>query len=479
MNPEDQVLKEKVLLLLSRERELWGLRKKHARVSAWLAVAQALPEIASLRTSGAVYPTLSRALVTLLKLQDVALFEVAGDQIRFLGGRSRDPVARLEAEAAELLLAGAGICNDASEGPCRALGDAVGLYRFMWHRIVISESRVLLVAVGYTKDKASFYPVFEQAEFGHFVNMGQQLAVLLRNAALVEALETEKKALEELNESLEQRVTERTQELARANRTLATALETLQEKERRIDDDLEQARAFQQNTLPALPRSDRIAFAARVKPLDIVGGDVYDIAGIAAGRFRVLVADVTGHGVQASMRTIVLKAEYDRMKYDHDTPDTLLVALNDRLTKSFPGQELICTAVCFDIVFEGDAVRMRYVNAAHPPLLVLGHETREIYRDGSFLGLSLDIELEGVDVELAPGDWIFAYTDGLCDQVDSSGALFSVPNEARPAVDGVDDVEEALDRIFERFDSFRGAARLHDDLALVAMKIGPPFYGGS
>jgi serine phosphatase RsbU (regulator of sigma subunit) len=473
MNPEDQVLKEKVLLLLSRERELWGLRKKHARVSAWLAVAQALPEIASMRTSSAVYPTLSRALVTLLKLQDVALFDVAGGEVRFLGGRSREPVSRLGAEAEELLGAGAGICNEASDGPSRALGDAVGLYRFMWYRIIVGENRILLVAAGYTKDKASFYPDFDHVEFGHFVNMGQQLAVLLRNTALVEALEAEKKALEELNESLEQRVAERTEELARANRTLATALETLQQKERRIDEDLEQARSFQQSTLPALPRNDRIAFAARVKPLEIVGGDVYDVAEVAAGRFRVLVADVTGHGVQASMRTILLKSEYDRMKHDHATPDTLLVALNERLTKSFPGQELICTAVCFDVVLEGDAVRMRYVNAAHPPLFVLGRQMLEIYRDGSFLGLSLDIELEGVDIELAPGDWIFAYTDGLCDQVDSSGALFSVPDEVRAAVDGVDDVDEAVERIFERFDSFRGATRQHDDLALVAMKTRP------
>jgi hypothetical protein len=62
----------------------------------------------------------------------------------------------------------------------------------------------------------------------------------------------------------------------------------------------------------------------------------------------------------------------------------------------------------------------------------------------------------------------------LCDQVDSSGALFSVPNEVRPAVEGIDDLDAAIERIFERFDSFRGATRLHDDLALVAMKIRSP-----
>src|SRR5687767_4756798 len=51
MDRDAELLKDKVLLLLARERELLTLRRGHARVSAWLTVAHSLSELVSTRTT--------------------------------------------------------------------------------------------------------------------------------------------------------------------------------------------------------------------------------------------------------------------------------------------------------------------------------------------------------------------------------------------------------------------------------------------
>ena len=106
---------------------------------------------------------------------------------------------------------------------------------------------------------------------------------------------------------LEQRVEERTLQLA-------TTFELLREKDERLNEDLLRAQAFQRRILPQLPEDQDIRFSAVYRPADLVGGDIYDVCSLGPGRFRVLVADTTGHGIQASLRTMVLKTEYDRIK---------------------------------------------------------------------------------------------------------------------------------------------------------------------
>ena len=103
-------------------------------------------------------------------------------------------------------------------------------------------------------------------------------------------------------DELERKVDERTAELA-------STYQLLREKDDRLHEDLLRAREFQQRILPQLPAHPRVRFAAAYKPADLVGGDLYDVCALAPGRFRVLVADTTGHGVQASLRTMVLKTE--------------------------------------------------------------------------------------------------------------------------------------------------------------------------
>ena len=84
----------------------------------------------------------------------------------------------------------------------------------------------------------------------------------------------------------------------------------------RINDDLGQARSFQRCILPQLPPSEALRFSALYLPAEMVGGDIYDVFTLGPRRYRLFLADATGHGVQASLRTMVLRTKY-KVYADH------------------------------------------------------------------------------------------------------------------------------------------------------------------
>lgn len=478
MDRNADLLKEKAMLLLARERELVSLRRTHARVSAWLNVAHSLSELVSSGTSAAeTYTALAQKLMSLLELQKVGFYQITRrETLRPIvrtgaagqGERPLDPpaIALLQGDPD-------GLCNTPNTPGLQALSNAVELSRFMWCRLVdpVEDLPVLMVA-GYDAEKAAFYSHFEEGDFGHFRSMGEHLALQMRNATLIKQLEREKHSLEELNETLEKRVADRTEEIAHANRELAEALGVLEEKDRRLNEDLDQARSFQQSILPITPSPALVEFGAVYRPLEQVGGDIYDISAMGEGHFRVFVADATGHGVQASLRTIVLKSEYDRLKTRHPTPDALLRDFNRRLVRQYNPAEMLCTACCFDIIINGGKAQLRYVNAAHPPLLLVSDgASREIYRDGPFLGLSDEIDVSLLEQELSLGDTVLAYTDGLSDQLAGSRGSFKVEEAVREALRGSPPLAEALNDIVARFDQFRGATAVADDITLVGARV--------
>lgn len=261
-------------------------------------------------------------------------------------------------------------------------------------------------------------------------------------------------------------------EIRRMNSRLSETLQTLEERDRRITSDLEQARRFQQRILPAPPESKHARAAVFYRPAELVGGDVYDVWERSRGVFRFFLADATGHGVQAALRTMLLKAEYDRCKLEALTPEQALMMLNAKIGAAYPGLEMQCTATCFDLITTGDGpARVRYATAAHPPLLVLhGNDVRSIYQPGPFIGVVPEIVLEPVEIELAPGDRILAYSDGLEEQWNAAGIEFGLERVTRALADRAVDITGAVDQLMGEWDDFLGTQRPDDDATLLAVE---------
>lgn len=251
---------------------------------------------------------------------------------------------------------------------------------------------------------------------------------------------------------------------------LQAALSSLKEKDERIGADLAEAREFQQRMLPALPSPGAVHFEAAYRPAELVGGDIYDVCEIAPGRHRVLLADATGHGVQASLRTMVLKTEYDRLKRDERGPERVLEELNRRIAGAYPDMELLCSACCFDVI-EGEDVSVRYANAGHVPLLLAREEAvEEVYLGSPFLGMVEDAELNSIELKLNPGDRLLAFTDGLVEQESPSGEAFGIDRVSAALADKSRPLVEIVSGLLSEVDSFAGGAAWADDATLVAIE---------
>ena len=349
----------------------------------------------------------------------------------------------------------------------RGLDDAVGLHRYLWYLLTPAGGLPLLFVAGYDKERAGYYSPFDADDVAHFVNTARQVALLLGQNNLVRDLEIERNALKALNVELERRVETRTSELAEA-------LRTLRDKDDRLQADIEEARVFQHKVIAEVPRSTGIDFFASYRPLERVGGDIYDVSEIRERVFRILLVDVTGHGVQASMRTILIRNEYDRLRSACADPGELLGALNQRLVDIFPDGEIISAGCCVDIALEGDGgACVSYANAGSAPLFFLsGGTVKEVYQVGPLLAVQAERWPEPIRFTMVPGDALLVSSDGLTEQRNAQGRLFE---DSIAAAASVENSSAAVlgSGILRAFDEFRGDQPLGDDVTLVLARLGP------
>jgi sigma-B regulation protein RsbU (phosphoserine phosphatase) len=273
-------------------------------------------------------------------------------------------------------------------------------------------------------------------------------------------------------QKLELEVAERTRDLVEANVELTRAFERIQKNEREIRDDIDNARRFQAKMLPRLPAGGAFDLAVHYAALGQVSGDIYDVSllpGPDAG-VRIFLADVTGHGVQASLRTMVLKAAYDRLKVDAEEPHALLLGLNDYLVGEFPDGELHATGVCLEVVVRGGATLLRYVNAGSAPLYVFSANgtMRELYAAGPLLGADCVDFPEPERAELGAGDLLLVASDGLIEQGNVERRRFEERLPELP-LGASESASLALSRIVEAFDAFRAGTKQVDDVTLITL----------
>src|SRR5512145_721094 len=125
MDNDSQVLKEKAMLLINRERELHTLRNKHQRLLNWLSLSQSLPEVVDRRFSLAEIGTkFVHRIISAIKLQRVYLLELTTDGVRPLG-TDQSPKPPLPAKTMACLAeVRSGMFNEPQSDCQKALADA-------------------------------------------------------------------------------------------------------------------------------------------------------------------------------------------------------------------------------------------------------------------------------------------------------------------------------------------------------------------
>ncbi len=259
--------------------------------------------------------------------------------------------------------------------------------------------------------------------------------------------------------------------------TLADQAAQALERVRLHQQQQEIAHVLQQSLLPrALPSVEGIDLAARYvtgQSGQEVGGDFYDVFQDRSGRLSVMIGDACGKGPEAVALTALARYTVRAVADGVEGPAEALGRLNRAMRDQGFGTLFLTAAHLTLEPREAGAVRVTASRAGHPfPLVVRADgSVEEIGGPGTILGVFDDPPLVDVSVELAPGDTVLAFTDGLTEARQGTALLGDEGlREAAAAVAGLG-AEDAASHLLGVAAAFAQGS-LRDDVALVVVRIG-------
>ena len=178
------------------------------------------------------------------------------------------------------------------------------------------------------------------------------------------------------------------------------------------------ARTLRESLLPPrLPDLAGAEVAARFHPAaaaNEVSGDFYDVFAVDSFDWMIAIGDVSGRGVEAAATTALARHTIRAAAIQGATPRATLTVLNDALLAQ-PPQVRLCSAVVGLLAIGSSGARLTIANGGHPAPLHLHADGTVVPIDGSgtLLGVVDEPALGEADVNLAIGDSVVFYTDGL------------------------------------------------------------------
>lgn len=247
----------------------------------------------------------------------------------------------------------------------------------------------------------------------------------------------------------------------------------LSSRHRSVQRDLEMAARVQQSLLPErIPDIDGFRCAGFYEPCAALGGDFYDYFETPRGLI-VLVADVSGHGVQAALTSMLLKASFQEAAAHAAGPVQLLEEMNVHLARFLPSSMYACGAAMW--IAPGQA-KVRLATAGLPYPLVLraaSDRIEELAMSGVPLALLTEAIPDAYDhreVELQTGDVLLVSSDGLGD-IRSPQDKFFHDGPLGHALQELRGKEgcAVIRGLMQGAESFKGSAPYPDDVTIFAV----------
>jgi serine phosphatase RsbU (regulator of sigma subunit) len=194
--------------------------------------------------------------------------------------------------------------------------------------------------------------------------------------------------------------------------------------ERAMAKELEQAALIQNGLLPsASPKVEGVDIAGKTSACRTVGGDYYDYLQFSDGRIGMLVGDVAGKGMPASLLMSSLQARVKVLFEEGDDLAQKITRLNKATCASCPDNRFI---TFFMTVADPRTGELVYTNAGHnPPLLVrYAGGVEQLQGGGMILGILPMATYKESRIAMEPGDILVLYSDGVTEAADPSGEDF-------------------------------------------------------
>lgn len=243
-----------------------------------------------------------------------------------------------------------------------------------------------------------------------------------------------------------------------------------------IEGELRNAREVQR---VLLPQEDPQVKGFRVNgtnlPAKIISGDYYDYITLGEGRLGVVIADVSGKGVPAGLLMAMCRSLLRAVSLTNASPSKVLAAVNRYL---FPDiREDMFISMIYGVLNPEDG-SMTFARAGHDPALVYRRSSGEVETlrpKGLALGIDggdvFERVMQDQTVELASGDCVLFFTDGVKEAVNQSEEEFGMKRLAEAfGASASMGAEAVVKYVQEAVESFTGEGLQMDDVTIVAIE---------
>lgn len=234
--------------------------------------------------------------------------------------------------------------------------------------------------------------------------------------------------------------------------------------------------------LPDDPRIRGLEYAIHWQPAETAAGDYYDLVNLTAHAapdfardcgdiWAVTLADVSGHGAAAAMEAVQFDAILRTYQGDEAAGPAGALTYANRYFFSRRQRHHFLTAIA--LLYRPDLGRATYVAAGHPPLLHKrgGHVVARGAGEQIPLGILRDHAFENRTFDVAPGDVLVLYTDGVVEARDVTRRPFGAERLHALAATGPCEPAALLALLRDALFTHQGSPLGSDDQTLIVLRI--------
>ncbi len=268
--------------------------------------------------------------------------------------------------------------------------------------------------------------------------------------------------------------------LRQLTRSLMRLNDELRARQARLEEDLEAAAHIQRTLLPReRPQLGGFSVAWRFEPCGMVGGDLFNIHRLGPDLVAIYMLDVSGHGVPAAMitvsvdHTLVPETGVVVDAQEHPAPPAEVLR---QLEQEYPFERFERFFTITYLLVDTARGTVRYSSAAHPPPVLVSREgpARELPEGGPLLGLGLGGPHEEGQLQLAPGDRLYLFTDGVYEVSDAAGVEFGRERlQALLEAHRTLGLEALCDEVSAALKAHLQGGSAQDDITLLALEFQP------
>jgi len=272
-------------------------------------------------------------------------------------------------------------------------------------------------------------------------------------------------------------------ELKKTEEKLQEAHDIIKDQKERMEDELNVGREIQMSMIPldfpAFPEHKEFSIFAMLEPAREVGGDFYDFYFLDEDRLCICIGDVSGKGVPSALFMAMAKTLIKSRSDEDQSTASILTHVNDELSADNKNCMFVTVFAAIINIKTGE---MLYTNAGHNPPYVKrmdGTLQRLDQRHGPVVGALEGMAYSEDIANLAPGDILALFTDGVTEAMDNEDQLFSEDRYVELLRDKkVDTPEFMVEHTLSAIEDFAAGAEQSDDITILAFKFhGAPEDG--